>query len=243
MAQKTTAPALLDARSQALLVEKYVQDALDKRRAELRKIWALYSPRIAALDTELATVDRLIEQARRTATKESQRCATKSYRRAMRQFRDHRHKWSRLRRERRIYIRRINAARQAFDAARQQFYAVREALRTAKMLYRDGDGLSLFRYSRSTAQRLCRQITCDKRYRMRQAGVPRQFVNAVRISKNADETMHLYFGGIGAPGGKGHAHYVIDPQGVLLYKRDPSAARGLQNFTWEGMQRYMSSFP
>lgn len=45
-----------------------------------------------------------------------------------------------------------------------------------------------------------------------------------------DILVNLYFGGVGEPNGPGHAHYVMDANGNLTYKREPFDPHGAQNF-------------
>jgi hypothetical protein len=40
---------------------------------------------------------------------------------------------------------------------------------------------------------------------------------------------HIYFGGIGKPDGPGHAHYVLDPSGKLIWRREVGASHSWQN--------------
>ncbi len=64
----------------------------------------------------------------------------------------------------------------------------------------------------------------------RAAGVPRRYVGNVRVRhKSSDGTSHLYFGGEGGPGGKGHAHYVINERGYMSYRREPGQPHGRRN--------------
>ena len=62
------------------------------------------------------------------------------------------------------------------------------------------------------------------------AGVPIQHCNNVVISTDTDGNTNIYFGGVGAPDGPGHGHYVLDGNGNVTYKRDPFDPHGGQNF-------------
>ena len=45
------------------------------------------------------------------------------------------------------------------------------------------------------------------------AGVPIQHRNNVVVSTDTDGNTNIYFGGVGAPDGPGHGHYVLDGNG------------------------------
>lgn len=68
-----------------------------------------------------------------------------------------------------------------------------------------------------------RQIALD-------AGVPDQYSDDVRVCASANGVINIYFGGINAPDGIGHGHYVVGDDGNLLYRRDPFQARGVHNY-------------
>lgn len=63
------------------------------------------------------------------------------------------------------------------------------------------------------------------------AGVPLQYRDNVKISRDPDGTVSIYFGGIGEPAGPGHGHYVMDARGTVTYRRDPFDPHGAHNFT------------
>jgi hypothetical protein len=70
----------------------------------------------------------------------------------------------------------------------------------------------------------------DKRALAEQAGVPYQYLDDVWVSTQSDGTVNIYFGGMGAPNGPGHGHYVMDRSGTVTYRRDPYDEHGGQNF-------------
>lgn len=62
------------------------------------------------------------------------------------------------------------------------------------------------------------------------AGVPFQYLDKIRVTKDADGDTNIYFGGVGEPAGPGHGHYVLDRYGEVTYSRDPFDPHGAQNF-------------
>lgn len=63
-----------------------------------------------------------------------------------------------------------------------------------------------------------------------QAGVPARYLDNIQVVHKDDGTTHIYFGGIGNPGGPYHGHYVLNADGVLEYARLPYAAGGGHNY-------------
>ncbi|HEX4662370.1 MAG TPA: hypothetical protein VH144_02020 [Candidatus Saccharimonadales bacterium] len=70
----------------------------------------------------------------------------------------------------------------------------------------------------------------DKRSIAQRAGVPSQHLDNVWVSRAADGTTNIYFGGVGKPNGPGHGHYAMDSSGNVTYRRDPFDPHGAQNF-------------
>ena len=64
----------------------------------------------------------------------------------------------------------------------------------------------------------------------RAAGVPDQYVDHTKISVNDQGETSILFGGVGRPDGNNHAHYALDPNGFLYYKRDIGEPHGPQNY-------------
>ena len=64
----------------------------------------------------------------------------------------------------------------------------------------------------------------------RAAGVPDQYVNHTKITINDEGETSILFGGVGRPDGKDHAHYALDPNGFLYYKRGIGEPHGPQNY-------------
>lgn len=72
----------------------------------------------------------------------------------------------------------------------------------------------------------------DKRALAERAGVPAMYLDDVWISWQGD-VVNIYFGGVGAPNGEGHGHYVMHISGKVTYRRDPGQQHGGHNFTQE----------
>lgn len=51
----------------------------------------------------------------------------------------------------------------------------------------------------------------------------------VEIEQKPNGTVHVYFGGEFGPLSDGHGHYVYNPKGELVYRREPFTPRGRQN--------------
>lgn len=70
----------------------------------------------------------------------------------------------------------------------------------------------------------------EKRSIAEKAGVPYQYLDNVKVSKDSDGNTNIYFGGVGEPAGPGHGHYVMDRYGTVTYSRDPFDPHGAHNF-------------
>ncbi len=66
------------------------------------------------------------------------------------------------------------------------------------------------------------------------AGIPDLFRNELHLSEGVDGSFHIYYGGIGQPGGEGHGHAVFNTQGAVMYHRPPHSAHGSHNYTKRG---------
>lgn len=62
------------------------------------------------------------------------------------------------------------------------------------------------------------------------AGVPEAYLSDTKIKVDEKGETNIYFGGEGGPTGRGHAHYVLLPDGTLNYAREIGAPHGPQNF-------------
>lgn len=58
----------------------------------------------------------------------------------------------------------------------------------------------------------------------------RHYGDEVVVRHEPNGNTSIYFGGIDRPDGDGHAHYVIDAAGNIIYRRDPFQDRGAQNY-------------
>jgi hypothetical protein len=61
------------------------------------------------------------------------------------------------------------------------------------------------------------------------AGIPEQYYGDLSVTIKANGVVHIYFAGKEFSTGEGHGHYALDPNGNLIYKRDPFKPRGRQN--------------
>ncbi len=61
------------------------------------------------------------------------------------------------------------------------------------------------------------------------AGVPAEYCSYVKVSVDADDATHVFFGGVGSPDGFGHGHYVVE-NNRAVYRRDPFRPHGPHNF-------------
>lgn len=130
-----------------------------------------------------------------------------------------------------------------FRQSKRDFFEARKVFERKKVLYEEAkaafsqarDGLNKAhdafnnRLAIITANR-------EKRRRQRrawaeQANVPAEYIDNVHVTKKPDGTINLYFGGEGKAVGPGHGHYVMNANGFVTYRREPFAARGVQNFT------------
>lgn len=151
--------------------------------------------------------------------------------------------------ERRRLVEEIRVARAQLDAhkpgfqrAKEDFAAARQAFQAAKAAHERAQA----DFKRAKAEfdaaakafqtRLDKVKTAnqkrrdDKKSIAAKAGVPIQHRNNVVISTDTDGNTNIYFGGVGAPDGPGHGHYVLDGNGNVTYKRDPFDPHGSQNF-------------
>lgn len=113
----------------------------------------------------------------------------------------------------------FDVAKAAHERASADFNAAREAHERAKQEFQ----------SRLEAVRAQRQT--DNRSIAERAGVPFGYRDDVRVSTQADGSVNIYFGGVGAPDGSGHGHYSMDRTGHVTYRRDPFDPHGAHNFT------------
>lgn len=113
----------------------------------------------------------------------------------------------------------FDVAKAAHERAGAEFKSAREAHERAKQEFQN-------RLETVRAQR-----QSDNRSIAERAGVPFGYRDDVRVSTQADGSVNIYFGGVGAPDGPGHGHYAMDRTGHVTYRRDPFDPHGAHNFT------------
>jgi len=145
--------------------------------------------------------------------------------------------------ERRRLIAEIGFARDRHTATQPPFQRAKAEYVTAKRTFDEAKAaheraqadFKLARERFDTASAAFRaqldKLKADKRSIAERAGVPAQYLDNVRISKDSDGNTNIYFGGIGEPTGPGHGHYVVDGSGRVTYRREPFDPHGAENFT------------
>lgn len=143
---------------------------------------------------------------------------------------------SALFREKKAYFEEMKdiARRSEEDAALRysEYIAAEDALINAQEAYDDAAGelaATIDQVREVSTER--RQFRNDLAIR---AEVPVAYRDALHVTEGVDGSTHLYYGGIGRPGGEGHAHVVFNTQGVITYHRRPHSAHGSHNYTAEG---------
>lgn len=136
----------------------------------------------------------------------------------------------------------LDAAKPAFQQAKEQFNSCKQAFDSAKAEHDRAQAqfkqakaefdkrAKAFKSRLETVKAENAKRHDDKRSLAAKAGVPYQYRDNVRISKDPDGTVNIYFGGVGEPDGSGHGHYVMNADGNVIYKRDPCDPHGAQNF-------------
>ena len=122
----------------------------------------------------------------------------------------------------------FNTAKLAFVAAKTEHERAQADFKRAKEAFDTASKAFRARLDYVKAQGKKRNE--DRRSLAEKAGVPYQYLDKVWVSKKPDGSVNLYFGGVGEPNGPGHAHYVMDANGNLTYKREPFDPHGAQNF-------------
>lgn len=149
--------------------------------------------------------------------------------------------------ERRQLVSEIRAARERFDAVKPAFWSAKGEFARAQQTFHSARAeheLAEAEFKRAKAD----FESCTKAFRFRldelksasrkkrkelavKAGVPLQYQDDVWISIEPNGNVNIYFGGVDKPDGSGHGHYVMSQNGTVLYRRDPFAPHGAQNFT------------
>lgn len=122
----------------------------------------------------------------------------------------------------------FNECKRAFDAAKANHEQAQAAFKQAKEAF--DTAAKAFRERLDKVKAEGKKRNDDKRTVAERAGVPRQYLDNIWVSKKPDGTINIYFGGIGSPNGLGHGHYTMDTRGDVTYKREPFDPHGAQNF-------------
>ena len=140
---------------------------------------------------------------------------------------------------------RLDAVKPAFQVAKAEFARARQAFLSAKAEHERAQAefkkakaefdacAKAFKDRLNELKSASRKRREDKKSLAAKAGVPLQYRDSVWISTDSDGNTNIYFGGVGKPDGPGHGHYVMDPGGIVTYRRDPFDPHGAQNFTDE----------
>lgn len=131
------------------------------------------------------------------------------------------------------YQRAFQEAKAVFDAARERFNTAKAEHERAQVKFKEAKAeQEEARAAFSTRlEKVRAERKSDNRSIAQKAGVPSQYWDDVRVSKDVSGNTNIYFGGIGEPDGPGHGHYVLDRMDKVTYRRDPFDSHGSQNFT------------
>lgn len=135
-----------------------------------------------------------------------------------------------------------DALRPPFERAKEEFHAAKQAHSRAKTEHERAQAEFKERKAEAEKAKLAfhkrldylkaqnKQRREDRRLIAEKAGVPYQYLDSVKVSKDSDGNTNIYFGGVGEPAGPGHGHYVMDRNGNVTYSRDPFDPHGAHNF-------------
>ncbi len=151
--------------------------------------------------------------------------------------------------ERRALVAEIKEAEARHASAAERFQTAKAEFQTAKATFdrakAEHERLSgefraaktVFDQARQAFQDCLERLKAEQQKRKAkrrelavQAGVPAEYLDEVWVTIKPDGTTHFYFGGVGEPGGEGHAHYVMNAAGKLTYRREPHEERGPHNY-------------
>ena len=227
-----------------------------RARDEQNQAWQHYSsvksyngPRIDSLNAEQERAFQDMKRAYENASSAYERrdgAGASSYAADGRRYKEEAQNYvaerRRLVEEIRVARAQLDAHKPGFQRAKEDFAAARQAFQAAKAAHERAQA----DFKRAKAEfdaaakafqtRLDKVKTAnqkrrdDKKSIAAKAGVPIQHRNNVVISTDTDGNTNIYFGGVGAPDGPGHGHYVLDGNGNVTYKRDPFDPHGSQNF-------------
>lgn len=124
-------------------------------------------------------------------------------------------------------------AKDAFAHAKSAFESARAQHQSAKAEFDDAKAKHVAAKDafRARLEKVRDERKSQARDAAERAGVPLQYRDNVRISRDASGNTNIYFGGLGAADGPGHGHYVLNARGDVTYRRDPFDDHGAHNFT------------
>jgi len=123
----------------------------------------------------------------------------------------------------------FNVTKRAFDGAKAEHENAKANFKDAKLAF--DNATKAFRNRLEQVKTEGKKRNQDRQELARKAGVPYGYLDSVWVSKKADGSVNIYFGGVNEPNGPGHGHYVMDSNGKVTYKRDPFDPHGAHNFT------------
>lgn len=123
----------------------------------------------------------------------------------------------------------FTAAKQRFDQAKAEHERAKDEFQRAKREFDAARQAFKARLDKVRAERNRRRE--DDRDIALKAGVPIRYIDDIKVVRQPDGNVSIYFGGIGKPDGTGHAHYVVDGRGNVTYLRKVGSPYGSQNFT------------
>lgn len=85
-------------------------------------------------------------------------------------------------------------------------------------------------------RKICSLSRREKQEIVQLAGVPKRYRGrySYSVEIGLDDSINIYFGGIGRPTGPKHGHYVIDINGIMTYRRERGKPHGSKNFLTGG---------
>lgn len=115
----------------------------------------------------------------------------------------------------------FNQAKADFDQVKSDYLRLNEEFKQAKT-----------DFTKATADFKSRLelIRRSDRDLAEKAGVPIQYLNEIKVKREIDGTVNIYFGGIDDKDGLWHGHISTDSFGTVTYKRLPMEEHGKQNY-------------
>lgn len=241
--------AVRDTMNRAYELKQRARDEQDQAWQRYSSVKSYNGPRIDSLN---AAQERAFQDMRRayenasSAYERRDGAGASSYaadgRRYKEEAQDYVAERRRLVEEIRVARAQLDAHKPGFQRAKEDFAAARQVFQAAKAAHERAQA----DFKRAKAEfdaaakafktRLDKVKTADQKRRddkksiAAKAGVPIQHRNNVVVSTDTDGNTNIYFGGVGAPDGPGHGHYVLDKYGIVTYRRNPSDPHGRQNY-------------